>query len=125
MKPMMNQIPHAIHVRKESCEIKNRHNKNDKIGSTGKNGTLKPPDGIFLCLRKNTTPMDTIVNATKVPIFTNSASLESGTKPAQKATSNANIHVFFTGVLNLGLSSAMLFGSKPSRPKANSRRVPP
>ena len=121
----MNQIPHAIHVRIESCEIKKRHNKNDKIGSTGKNGTLKPPEGIFLSFRKYTTPMDTMVNATNVPILTNSASLESGTKPAQKATSNANIHVFLTGVLNLGLSSAMLLGSKPSRPKAYKSRVPP
>ena len=95
---MTNQMPQAIHVWMDNWLIKNRQAKKDKIGSTGNSGTLKPPDGISLFFLKNRIPIETIIKASKVPIFTSSASLFKGISPAQKATATPKIHVLKTGV---------------------------
>ena len=101
INPNRNQIPDAINVSMDSCVIKKIHDTKDKIGMKGNSGTLNPPLEICLFFLKKITPIDTIVNASKVPIFVISASSDNGNKPAHQAIRMEKIHVLKTGELLL------------------------
>ena len=62
------------------------------MGKTGYNGTWKPSVGICLFVSKAITPIETAEKAINVPIFTNSASCESGVPPAKISNYNRKCH---------------------------------
>ncbi len=97
-RPIKNQMKLAIQVVIDNCVIKKKHARKVIMGKTGYNGTWKPSVGICLFCLKAITPIETAEKAINVPIFTNSASCESGVTPAKIATIIANVHVLFAGV---------------------------
>jgi hypothetical protein len=84
-------------------------------GTHGMPGVLKGRGVSGSILRSTRTPMQTIANASKVPILTSWLSTEIGNNPEAIATTIPVIAVVTCGVRYRGWSLAKSGGSKPSR----------
>ncbi len=84
------------------------------IGTKGTHGVRNPRGALGSVFRSIIIPKLTIINASKVPIETNSPNNPMGKKPAKNAENNPVTIVALCGVLNFGCTFAKLFQSRPS-----------
>ena len=97
----------------------------DRIGVTGYPGTLNPRGRSGSVRRSTITPIDTIRNATSVPMLVISARKSIGSTPASSEITTAQTIVAGTGVSVRGFSLWKNRGIMPSRLIANRIRVWP
>ena len=96
-----------------------------RIGITGYSGTLKLRGRSGERRRSTMTPMDTVMNATRVPTLVISARKLIGMKPASSEITTATMMVLGIGVRVRGFTLWNTSGIMPSRDIANRMRVWP
>ena len=84
------------------------------IGTSGTNGVLnaRGNSGIFLLITH--TPIQTKMNANKVPMLVISPTTRAGTKAAKRLTKTMNSKLLFEGVCVFGLTVENIFGINAS-----------
>ena len=117
---MRNPIPSQINKRHQFStgreNIKIRQQTIPAIGTKGDQGARKGRSACGWVLRMISTAAQTITNASKVPMFVNSASIRSGSNVAIAPTKTPVRIVDFHGVRNFECTAPKkLSGTMPSR----------
>ena len=97
----------------------------ERIGVTGYSGTLKLRGRSGARFRSTITPIETAMNATRVPMLVISARKLIGMRPAIKPMTMATMTVLWIGVSVRGFTRWNISGIMPSRDIANRIRVCP
>ncbi len=77
-------------------------------------GVLNALGAFGICFLNTNTPIQTRINANKVPMLVISPTILAGIKAAKRLTNNKEKHIAFAGVLNFGCTSENTLGIKPS-----------
>ena len=105
--------------------IKNVHVPTQSRGMRGTQGQRNDRTRSGLWTRRRRIPIATIANAMSVPMFTSSATMARGKKPATQAVSIPVTRMTFTGVRVFSLTSEKNPGRRPSRDMAKKIRLCP
>src|SRR5664280_1128807 len=112
--PTVNHPPNLIHVIHGSPSIRYKHETIPKIGTSGTKGVLKllSLEGSFFL--RIIIPMQTRMNANRVPMFVRST-ISSILVNIEVMPTTAPVRIVVTyGVLNLGWTLEKLLGNSPS-----------
>src|SRR6478672_8259954 len=114
-KPIIIHTIRRIQVSRGRKTIMNKQVAMPSTGIKGTHGVLNALGASGSFFLKTITPIQTRMNANKVPILVISPTTLAGTKAAKRLTKSMNRKLLFEGVLNLGCTSENTLGNKPSR----------